>query len=61
MASIWKLKSAFVERKKNPYQTGNISIEGQLQSGQSNDAQNQQYLAKKIVELQQQIKDIQTQ
>lgn len=37
------------------------SIEGQLQSGQSNDAQNQQYLAKKIVELQQQIKDIQTQ
>jgi hypothetical protein len=37
------------------------SIESQIQRGQSNDSQNQQYLAKKIVELQQQIKDIETQ
>jgi len=37
------------------------SIESQIQRGQSNDSQNQQYLAKKIVELQQQIKDIQNQ
>ncbi len=37
------------------------SIESQIQRGQSNDSQNQNYLSQKIVELQQQIKDIQNQ
>lgn len=35
-----------------------VSIEQQIQQGQSTDSANQNYLARKIVELQQQIKDI---
>jgi len=35
-----------------------VSIEQQIQQGQTNDAQNQNYLATKVIELQQQIRNI---
>jgi len=46
-----------IERKAKEDRT---NIEKQIQQGQTTDAQNQGYLARKVVELQQQIKGLQT-
>jgi hypothetical protein len=47
------------EEVKRRVEEQRVSIEQQIQRGQTTDAQNQGYLARKVVELQQQIKKLQ--